>query len=271
MASIGEQIIEARRARNMTQEALANEVHISRALVSHYECGRRVPDDETLKKLSEALGCTFEPEPAASLGAEPGPDGALAAEACPKPVEEGAPPSPEPRGKGAPLWAVLGAAAMAALCVVVSALLWRGHSRDPTVYRADDGTTCTVEQFRAETPREDGAAWLAIDKVLKIQTANGIDMWMYEFVANEMNGVGATVDSLQMCHFVGDSAHVQSFAGETLPDYGIEQEIAPNGVWRVSGGLPVQEKVSGAGLTLNVTDAIGKALSFHAYLDLAAR
>lgn len=59
MASIGQQIIAARKAKGMTQDALAKKLNISRAAVSNYEGDRRLPDAETLLRLSGALDCSF--------------------------------------------------------------------------------------------------------------------------------------------------------------------------------------------------------------------
>ena len=43
MASIGEQIIAARKAKGMTQDALAQALDVSRTTVSNWEIGRRTP------------------------------------------------------------------------------------------------------------------------------------------------------------------------------------------------------------------------------------
>lgn len=60
MASIGEQIRQARKLKGLTQEALASQLNLTRQAVSHWESGRTMPDAETLLKLSGLLGCRFE-------------------------------------------------------------------------------------------------------------------------------------------------------------------------------------------------------------------
>ena len=60
MSNIGEQIRSARKAKGMTQEALAEVLHISRQGISHWESGRTMPDAATLLKLSDILEYTFE-------------------------------------------------------------------------------------------------------------------------------------------------------------------------------------------------------------------
>ena len=60
MSTIGEQLIAARKAKGMTQEALAKAMHVSRQAVSHWENNRAMPDAETLLRLSRALDYSFE-------------------------------------------------------------------------------------------------------------------------------------------------------------------------------------------------------------------
>lgn len=47
MASIGEQIVAARKAKGMTQDALAEKMNMSRQGISHWETGRTMPDAES--------------------------------------------------------------------------------------------------------------------------------------------------------------------------------------------------------------------------------
>ena len=60
MASIGEQIRAARKARGLTQEALAREPNATRSAVANWEQDRRLPDGETLLRLSSTLAYSFE-------------------------------------------------------------------------------------------------------------------------------------------------------------------------------------------------------------------
>ncbi|MBE5778535.1 MAG: helix-turn-helix domain-containing protein [Clostridiales bacterium] len=70
MATIGEQIKEARKAKGMTQEALASLLNMSRQGVSHWESGRTLPDAETLLRLSGILDYQFESETPSSYASE---------------------------------------------------------------------------------------------------------------------------------------------------------------------------------------------------------
>ena len=60
MASIGEQIRDARKAKGLTQDELANMMNVGRTVVSKWETGNRLPDAETLLRLSKALEYSFE-------------------------------------------------------------------------------------------------------------------------------------------------------------------------------------------------------------------
>lgn len=55
MESFSTRIAEARKARGMTQEQLAQMLHVSRQTVSHWENGRVLPDLAMAERISEAL------------------------------------------------------------------------------------------------------------------------------------------------------------------------------------------------------------------------
>lgn len=60
MANIGKQIRAARKAKGLTQSALAAMLNMSRQGVSHWEANRTIPDAQTLLRLSRILGYNFE-------------------------------------------------------------------------------------------------------------------------------------------------------------------------------------------------------------------
>lgn len=57
---IGERIIDARKARGMSQEKLAEESGIDRSHMGFIEQGRRKPTLSTLFKIAHSLGITLE-------------------------------------------------------------------------------------------------------------------------------------------------------------------------------------------------------------------
>ena len=57
---IGSRIIELRSARGLSQEALANELGLSRQAVSRWERGEALPDTENLIALADLFGVTLD-------------------------------------------------------------------------------------------------------------------------------------------------------------------------------------------------------------------
>lgn len=55
MATFHEQLTKARKAAGMTQQQLADKLHVSRQTVSHWETGRMTPDDNAMAALRQLL------------------------------------------------------------------------------------------------------------------------------------------------------------------------------------------------------------------------
>ena len=56
MGDFGMRLAEARKARGMTQEQLAQQLHVSRQTVSHWENGRALPDIAMAQRIADELG-----------------------------------------------------------------------------------------------------------------------------------------------------------------------------------------------------------------------
>lgn len=54
---IGDQIREARNRLGMSQDDLAERIHVSRGKISHWETGLRPPKAEEIRELEEVLQC----------------------------------------------------------------------------------------------------------------------------------------------------------------------------------------------------------------------
>lgn len=52
-----------RNRKNLSQEELSTQPHMSRGKVSHWETGLRVPKAADIKEMEEVLQCKFEIEP----------------------------------------------------------------------------------------------------------------------------------------------------------------------------------------------------------------
>lgn len=55
MSDFGKKLLEARKAKGYTQSALAEELHVSRQAISHWETGRSLPDLDMIGRLSVLL------------------------------------------------------------------------------------------------------------------------------------------------------------------------------------------------------------------------
>ena len=269
MASIGQQIIAARKAKDMTQDALSKALNISRSAVAHWETERTIPDAEMLLKLSKVLDYSFEDEGAKVTEPAPEDDGSPAEEGAKAPQTESGVLSGGRVVKAARRRRILICAAVAAaLCVCLAALLIHNNRSKPVEYRDKNGTVYTIEQFQQETPREDGKAWLSTEQTLRVQKSEGNEMWMYDFIFHERNGIGFKIDRLEVYTFLDNDVHPQIISGELLDEYGCGSYIPANGDWSIDGGMPVQKKVASIGVILSGTDDNGEKLTFPGYLNL---
>lgn len=55
METIGIQIKKIRKEKGLTQQQLADKLHVSQAMIGQYENGKRQPKEQTIKKIASAL------------------------------------------------------------------------------------------------------------------------------------------------------------------------------------------------------------------------
>ena len=184
------------------------------------------------------------------------------AEAAPLPTPQEKTAKPRKR-----LWVLLGAAIL--VCALIAALLLIHNNKAKQVlYTDENGKQYTAELFQQETPREDGKAWLSTEQTLRVQKSEGNEMWMYDFIFHERNGIGFKIDRLEVYTFLDNDVHPQIISGDMLDEYGLGSYIPANGDWSVDGGMPVQKKVASIGVILSGTDDNGEKLTFPGYLNL---
>ena len=276
MASIGEQIRNARKAKGLTQDALAEAMNVSRQAVSHWETNRTMPDAETLIRLAKELEHSFETaaveQPAAKVPENRQEDAAQPAPVSP--VAESPAGTVKSLRRKAPY--IIGAAVLACIvllvCLLLVPALTHKTSAKERAYKSPvDGETYTIARFQQETANEAGRAYLMINPVLSINHGENYDYWMYDIVCHEMNGIAFSVDRVEQVIFAKEKENVeQIFSAADFRANGIATDIPANGEWRFQGGLPVQDTVMGVGVLLRGTDANGAALAFTAYLPLTA-
>ena len=119
MQTFGEQLTAARKAKGMTQEALASAAAVTRQTISSWERGRTLPDIDSVRRLSDILGVDF-------TQLDEGQTAAHAVEAMP---EVGGQTAPAAAGKRQiqKWWIAAGVAVLA--CIVVACYLLFPHKK----------------------------------------------------------------------------------------------------------------------------------------------
>ena len=150
---LNETLRQRRKAIKLTQEQLAERVHVSRQTISNWETGRANPDYEMLKLLSDVLETPL----TELLGVEeeaPTETPAPEAEAAPEPLPE-TPVQPRTDGRFSRWHMVLLLAAAILMVLAVQGLIgWWQHRPVPSPY--------PPEWFMEETPAAAGQACITM-------------------------------------------------------------------------------------------------------------
>lgn len=301
MNEIGKRIAEARRAKGMTQAQLAEEIHVTRAGISHWETGRTVPDYDTLRRLSEILGVSFSIE-AEGKQPEPAQPDELPAEA--EPLAE---TQEMPLRRGKVSWRIAGTLGAILLAVVLCAVYWPRSSETKQQAKA----TAKPFQFRTAAPavlpagrtaapvptripdemRKYSQAWFykedepvegeafvnivfdsdpiyaAMDEDDEGRTQK---VWFYRFSMYERNGVDFHVDRLEIRMFDGKTpVDMFPYEIEDIAEHIGGDTVTKGQFLRFRGGDPVQSFTHVA-VVLKGTDANGVEKEFHSIAKLDA-
>lgn len=278
MASIGEQIREARKTKGLTQDALAEALNVSRSTVANWESERRIPDGKMLLQLSKALDYSFEAERMMEHLEEPQqePDtgdeqvemeaSGTSQEASDHPAPSTSAPSRLPRKRV--LVAVSALAAAALLFALWFFLILPNLPK--TVYTDTDGSRYTIAQFQTAVENEEGKAYLRLEPTVTLTEGENYNYWMYGFNMYEENGIALSVNRVEEFVFGEKKLVHRTYGAADIEAYGTSLEIEPHGEWWFGGGFPVQ-KIRGVGIRVSCTDAQGASLTFVSYLPLAEK
>ncbi len=267
MASIGEQIRDARKAKGLTQDALAEAMHVSRSSVANWENGRRIPDGEMLLHISKILGYNFTADGEFRQSTESA-DGDTAP-GTPDAVP-GIPISSVPKpncGHSRAFRGVLIALIAAAALFACWFFILRDNNT-AAVYTAEDGSSYTIAQFRQPAENIQGKAYLRLEPSVQVTEGENYKYWMYTMAMYEENGVALSVDRVEEYIFGDKSLVRRTYGAGDIQAYGVSLDIAPLGEWSFSGGFPVQN-IRGLGMKVYCTDEGGASLCFTGYLPLA--
>lgn len=285
MGTFAEQLQAARKAAHLTQDQLAEQVHVTRAAISHWENGRYIPDFDMIRTLSQVLHCHFEvnnegsgTEYSSSENSEEKPEKleayskkeAAGNAGIHEPEIPGDEPETKNRGRKNQLfWIIATIAVIAAAVLIVLRSRTSGETKTAMEYisMADETVRYRIEDYKAVTPREEGKAYLTINTESRVEHGENTDYWMYDFVLHEDQGKSIHVQQIEQVIFVGNRAHVSLFPEKDLQAFQIGPEIEANQTCVFTGGFPMaQREMQGVGLKVFTRDENGQETDFTAYI-----
>lgn len=210
MERFPEQLLNARKAAGMTQEQLADAVHVARNTISSWEHGRTQPDLETLRLLGQVLHFDFmndapirkEIQTAGQFTASPPPE-----------IPAGIAPVNQLQKKR-----ILAIVALAVIILIVSLIVIPKRSGTPSAYKDDSGKVYTVADYKAVTPNQPGKAYLSITTTLEKQPTGNGGNFLYAFIMKEENGIGFSIERMEHINFFysGNSVSIDTFTADDV-------------------------------------------------------
>lgn len=267
MNDLGQKIRQARRVKGLTQEQLADAMHVSRQTISHWENNRTLPDYLLLCELAK----TLETDVVAflqELPARPEAEEAEAVEALPaEAAEETALPDPAPVKRRPSLrQLLLIAAALLVLLVGTGTVVCLRTQPESSIY--------TAAWFMEQPPAAENAAFLhtyCLESPIQARQRrpDATPMYQFSIYIREENGVGCTMDSITLVYFCGDKVLlVDALAQEDFINLGlVTPYLAGNHMRRISMGMPAGED-TGIGIHITGTDDNGNPMESRCYLPL---
>ena len=267
MNDLGLKIRQARRAKGLTQEQLADAMHVSRQTISHWENNRTLPDYLLLCELAK----TLETDVVAFLQELPAGQDAEKAEIPetlpPGPTAEEDLPDPAPVKRRPSLrQLLLITAALLVLLVGTGTVVCLRSQPEPSGY--------TASWFMEQPPVAENAAFLhtyCLESPIRARQRrpDATPMYQFSIYIREENGVGCTMDSITLVYFCGDRVLlVDALAQEDFIKLGlVTPYLAGNHMRRITMGMPAGED-TGIGIHITGTDDNGNPMESRCYLPL---
>ena len=267
MNDLGQKIRQARRDKGLTQEQLADAMHVSRQTISHWENNRTLPDYLLLCELAKIL----ETDVVAFLQEMPAGQDAEEAEAAePLPVEAAADdtlPDPAPVKRRLSLrQLLLITAAVMVLLVGTGTVVCLRTQPESSIY--------TAAWFMEQPPAAENTALLhtySPESPIRARQhrPDATPMYQFSIYIREENGVGCTMDSITLVYFCGDRVLlVDALAQEDFIKLGlVTPYLAGNHMRRITMGMPAGED-TGIGIHITGTDDNGNPMESRCYLPL---
>jgi len=242
---IGAQMKSARRSSGLTQDQLAEKLHVTRQTISSWENGRTQPSYEVLQAFAEAVGVPF-----ATLWSE--------APEVPAVPEIAVPPAEwQPR----PLpWPVL-----LALLLTIAALLFGDYALwriSPKVNAPD------LAWFQQGNVPVEGQTYLLMESsespaMPYVYPEGAPPRYTFRVFLKELNGVTANIDRVRYILFKEEwFGHIVPVMEDGMPDWEMRQifgssRITSNSVIALPLSIGVRDTPCGAGVLVETTDENG--------------
>lgn len=260
MKSFPEQLLAARKASGLTQEQLAEQLNVSRPMISHWETGRSLPDLETARHLSQILEYNFLQENEQEFTAQP--------EASD--TSQDSTTSPR-RSRIAFFGFLVGVVVTIAVALLIF-LPMRPQGTNQIPYHPFVEGDGTPEWFRAPNKRLEGQAYLTMtspeDPLKAIVSEDGEVIWRYEIFLDELNGVDFTIEKYVIAMFYSKTMLlIDSFDAQTIQTWWGFNTITSGGSFSIWGNIP-RRNMLGVGFMFIGVDENGNEKVFHHYLQL---
>lgn len=279
MKTFGEQLTTARKERGLTQEQLADAMHVTRPAVSHWENGRTLPDWENVNKLSEILDYRFSISQDTSQNVIESNDNQNHETTL---SQEEVDNTERKDGKNKWVsWRNLVSFAtgvVVTLVVVFGVIPLLNNSvtidavQNERIYIA---APSTVEGFKQSTKQVKNQAFISVTPtenpvplVADANFSNG-QGWHFSFAIENQSEIAFTVKELTVIFFINDQIESRSyFSDEQLEMQLGNCEIQPeDSPFQFSMGAN-NRGLTGVGCSIKGFDANGNTLEFHGYSTL---
>ena len=249
MQPFNEQLIAARKAKGMTQDALGQAIAVARQTISNWERGRTLPDIETAQRLSDILGVDLTTQIAARAEAE-----------APAEAGDQAPQAVQSETRCAKKWWIVAGAAVLACAALLCFLLIPRNG-------APAGGGLDVDKYRQETPNEAGQAWFSFENEVWEEKGESATFDRYNFVMKEQNGVGFSITRIE-AQIEGKTGVVRDFnlGADDLRALELDPDVPAYGVFKLAGGQP-QGEFKRVGAAFYGNDANGTPLVFYSLIE----
>ena len=251
--NFSERLSQARKARQMTQAELAQRMHVSRQMVSHWENGRVTPNEETARQLCELLDISEQAE------------------------------KPQAPARRLSRWLPV-AAACAALSVAVVLCTPLIQKKTENHYVAQAAAAQTTQ--RNVTPISTSLEWYqgadenvpgkAYVKFIPTETEAKVCYrakegpqcgWDVHFVYQEQNGISFTPEKWTAVIFNADGS-VRWVRTDMADEISYERLLLPQKPNTMGTFIPVDSSI-GYGIAVEGVDENGNRLVFHGYIPLS--